>query len=512
MKRTDALAEAAEILRAPSETTKRRILLAVNLILGGLFAAWIAYNLATAGRLPDPGRDNWLMPLMVLINLASAAYNGAVLSHRREATEQLDTLWRVASLLILYVLCLSVVHQNPNTATSLLVDQFLSVISIFLTGLLLGRWAALGWFGVTLLSLYVAVQNLGSDFVYTLMTSAEVAALQQSGEAALNARTQQALDEHLLPLPVSLYAVVSGLFATITLAATWFEAGLLRGLVDKLPVALTKIEEGAVEQARLEEENTRLSAELDVAQRIQAMVLPNEDELAAVPGMEIAARMVPATEVGGDLYDVLVQPDGSVCLVIGDVTDHGLRSGVVMLMAQSAVRSALEESGVDLARTLVRANSILYQNVQVRMRDAMSRNLTLSLLHYRDGRLRVAGYHESVIVVRRQGAPEFVKTSGLGTWVGLMDDIDGLLGVEELSLDPGDLVVLYTDGATEAMNPAGEEFGPARIADIVAELRDQPAQAIVDALFQRIHDWMAGAALEDDISLLVARCAKEPPP
>ncbi len=156
----------------------------------------------------------------------------------------------------------------------------------------------------------------------------------------------------------------------------------------------------------LKSENIRMSAELDVTRRLQQMMLPTETELAEIPGLEIVGFMEPAAEVGGDYYDVL-QKDGrgrvKIANVvrrrvsIGDVTGHGLESGMLTVATQAAVRTLLESDITDPVQFLAILNSMIYKNV-TRMNS--DKNLTLALLDYREGTLRLSGQHEEMLVVR----------------------------------------------------------------------------------------------------------------
>ncbi|TGT13743.1 HAMP domain-containing protein, partial [Mesorhizobium sp. M8A.F.Ca.ET.213.01.1.1] len=114
---------------------------------------------------------------------------------------------------------------------------------------------------------------------------------------------------------------------------------------------------------KLRDENVRLGAELAVARQIQMMVLPKPFELEAIPGLEIAAYMRPADEVGGDYYDVL-QNGSRVKVGIGDVTGHGLESGVLMLMVQSVARALQEANEANPHQFLNRLNSAIYKNIE----------------------------------------------------------------------------------------------------------------------------------------------------
>ena len=499
----DALEEATEILEEPSKHVKRKILISVNLIIVLVLVLHITVQLVTVGNLPDPARDNVVLPLIIFVNLGSAIYNLRALGDEQRSSDRLDVATRWVSVLIVQLACLVIVHFSPNTATSILMDHSLSIITIFLTGVILGRRAALVWFFVTVLSLGLAVQRRGVEFEYALMTPSELAQLRSRGAAAVEARLDGAAAESLVPVQMGVFIAVSLVFTGLTFAATYFEAGLIGRVTAAMPVAVKKIQIAAREKQRLAQENLRMGLELDVAQRLQAMILPRGEELRRHKGLEIAAHMVPASEIGGDIYDVLEGPDGSTCLVIGDVTDHGLASGVVMLMTQAALRTALEATGGDLVPSLVRVNSVIYKNVSERMGDA--RNLTLALLRYHEGTVRVAGQHETVIVVRVDGTVEEIDTLPLGINVGLLGEVDDMMMESSFALGPKDLLVLYTDGVTEAEAPDKSQYGVQRLKDAVASRRTLPCEQIVQGVFTDIYRWIAGGRVYDDITLVLVR-------
>jgi sigma-B regulation protein RsbU (phosphoserine phosphatase) len=254
-------------------------------------------------------------------------------------------------------------------------------------------------------------------------------------------------------------------------------------------------------QEKLKAENLRLSAELDVTRQLQQMVLPNPDELTKIKGLDIAGFMQPADEVGGDYYDVL-QCNGHVKIGIGDVTGHGLESGIVMLMVQTAVRTLLESNEQDTNRFLDILNRTIYGNVQ---RMNSDKNLTLSLIDYENSRLRLSGQHEEMIVVRNGGKVELIDTIDLGFPVGLDEDIGDFLGQIEIELNPGDLVVLYTDGITEAENTQRELYGLDRLCKVVSQNWNLTAQEIKQAVIYDVKMFIGDNTVYDDITLLILK-------
>jgi serine phosphatase RsbU (regulator of sigma subunit)/HAMP domain-containing protein len=289
------------------------------------------------------------------------------------------------------------------------------------------------------------------------------------------------------------------------------DADLLQSLANHLAIALTNAQlfeqitqansEIRVLNEQLKEENLRMSAELDVTRRLQQMILPKAEELQAIEGLDIAGYMNPADEVGGDYYDILRQPDGLLA-AIGDVTGHGLESGVVMLMTQTAIRTLLEHGETDPVKFVETLNKTLYHNVQ---RMKVNRMLTFALLQYADKALKLVGYHEQLIVVRQSGQIELVDTVKLGTFLGLEPDVRHLLVESAVQLEPGDGVVLYTDGITEAESEGQEFYGLQRLCDVISRNWPQPAEAIKQAVVEDVYGFIGGQKMYDDVTLVVIK-------
>ncbi len=169
---------------------------------------------------------------------------------------------------------------------------------------------------------------------------------------------------------------------------------------------------------KLRQENLRMSAELDIARQLQQMVLPNKEEL-VIKGIDIDAYMNPADEVGGDYYDIL-QADDVVTIGIGDVTGHGLESGILMLMTQTAVRTLQEIREKNPVKFLDILNRTIYQNVQ---RMNSQRTLTLAIVSYCKGKVSISGQHENILVVRCDGEQVFFlpinKLNEVSLWLRL---------------------------------------------------------------------------------------------
>ncbi len=249
----------------------------------------------------------------------------------------------------------------------------------------------------------------------------------------------------------------------------------------------------------LQAENNRLSTELEVTQRLQSMLLPKEKELNQIKALEIAGFTEPAAEVGGDYYDVL-QHQGRIIISIGDVSGHGLESGVLMLMVQTAVRTLIENNETSPKQFFEVLNRTIYKNVQ---RMDSDKNLSLSLIDYFDGMLCISGQHEEMLIVRTGGAIERIDTVDLGFPIGLEETIEDFIFQAQIPLEQNEVVVLYTDGITEAENCAGAHYGLEKLCAVVGENWQKSAQDIRQAVIRDLRSHIGVKQVYDDITLVV---------
>ncbi|GAB4366243.1 MAG: hypothetical protein Kow00121_03490 [Elainellaceae cyanobacterium] len=252
---------------------------------------------------------------------------------------------------------------------------------------------------------------------------------------------------------------------------------------------------------QLQSENLRMGAELAVAKRLQQMILPKEEELAQIDELDIAGFMQSADEVGGDYYDVL-RHNGTVKIGIGDVTGHGLESGVVMLMMQTAIRTLQTHNETDPVKFFDTLNRAIHNNIQ---RMNSNKNLTLMLLDYKSGQLKLSGQHEEVLVIRSTGVVEQIDTFDLGFPLALEEDIRPFINQMQIKLNVGDVVVLYTDGITEAINIQKQQYGLERLQHVVQHHIEQSASEIRQAVIADIQQYTETQKLRDDLTLVVLK-------
>jgi len=251
----------------------------------------------------------------------------------------------------------------------------------------------------------------------------------------------------------------------------------------------------------LQSENMRMSAELAVSRRIQQLVLPSAAELQQVVGLDIAGHVQPSDEVGGDYYDVLLH-DNTLLIGIGDVTGHGLESGMLMLMTQTAIRTLLEHGETDPMAFLRTLNRVILKNVS---RMQVHKTLSLAFVQYENHQLKIVGQHEDLLVVRTDGHIERIDTFGLGFPLGLEDEIEQFVSQTTISLQAGDGIVLYTDGLTEAEDTAGRFYGSDRLCAVITQHWQQSAEAIKKAIIADVSRHIGKRKIYDDLTLVILK-------
>jgi serine phosphatase RsbU (regulator of sigma subunit) len=242
----------------------------------------------------------------------------------------------------------------------------------------------------------------------------------------------------------------------------------------------------------------RLEREMNIAQGIQTALLPRSLE---VPNLEVAASMRPATEVGGDYYEVLPVTDGC-WFGIGDVAGHGLESGLLMLMIQSSVMTLVRKDPDTTPRSVIcSVNRAINENLRERLKTTSF--ATLMLMRYRtDGSFVFAGAHEEIIVWRAATKKcEIIPTPG--TWVGGVRSIESTTVDSRLELAEGDVMVLFTDGVIEARNRSGAVFDSVRLCQCIEDAAELPVDRIRERLFAEVTKWEN--KIEDDATLIVIR-------
>lgn len=249
---------------------------------------------------------------------------------------------------------------------------------------------------------------------------------------------------------------------------------------------------------KLVTEQERIKSELSIATKIQADCLENDftafNRLTAV---NLTAHMKPAKEVGGDFYDVFMIDQNHLCFLIADVSGKGVPAALFMTMAKTHIKN-FATVGLPLAEVAARANNQLcYKN-----ESGMFVTAFICVLDVRSGEVQfVNAGHNCPFVQKQDGAFEMFRAKA-NLVFGLMEDVP--YREQTLTLNPGDSIYLYTDGVTEALNPAQELFGDDRLYEILNRHRAQAGEpeTFVQAIYREVQAFADGEPQADDITML----------
>ncbi len=239
-----------------------------------------------------------------------------------------------------------------------------------------------------------------------------------------------------------------------------------------------------------------LQRELDVASQMQQSILPTQ--FPRGDDFEVFGSMEPARNVGGDFFDVVLLDDGEIGLAIADVSGKGVPAALFMMSSRTLLKGSaigLTEPG----KVLREVNNLLAEDNE----SAMFVTVLYAVYDPATGHLSYAnGGHNLPVIFHADGSSTVLEyTEGLALAV-----LPGMEFVEgELTLEPGDTLVLYTDGVTEAMDAANEEFGMERLRAVFAGGGPQGAEAANEAVFAAVREFVSGAPQSDDITCLTLR-------
>ncbi|WP_394841369.1 SpoIIE family protein phosphatase [Pendulispora brunnea] len=273
-------------------------------------------------------------------------------------------------------------------------------------------------------------------------------------------------------------------------------AGAVSTREQSLKKALVELEDSRRRLAAKE----ALERELEIARTIQVSLVPQTLQL---KGLDASGKMLPAEEVGGDYYDAF-QAGGTDWLLIGDVSGHGVTAGLIMMMVQTAVRTAVLNAPAGSAplspsHVLNMVNTSIFGNLQ---RIDKNQYMTLTAFRVEGNTFTYAGRHQDVIIYRAAARTiECLETDGM--WLGIMDDISQMVEDRTFHVDEGDIVLLYTDGLPEAKR-LGRFLGIEGLVEVfrqAVETSRQDSQEILEAVLKQTKDY----EFKDDVSLLVVR-------
>jgi serine phosphatase RsbU (regulator of sigma subunit) len=260
----------------------------------------------------------------------------------------------------------------------------------------------------------------------------------------------------------------------------------------------------AIENSRLIEksiERERLLREMMLAQEMQKKLLPQH--IPQLPCVEIEALSTPAFEVGGDYFDFTMLDDEHFAVLVGDVSGKGVSAAFYMAEMKGIFQS-LSKVYMEPREFLIKAHNAL--------RGTMDKRSFISLIyavvHLHNGMMKVARAGHCPMLLYSDGKGRYIRPQGLGLGIGSQEIFERTIIQDQIQLNEGDVVVLYTDGITEAYPKNGIEFGYERLLDVIQNVGSKTALEIRDAIVMSVDEHMNHESPDDDLTIVVMKWKK----
>jgi phosphoserine phosphatase RsbU/P len=326
----------------------------------------------------------------------------------------------------------------------------------------------------------------------SVLTSTQYDPLLKSGTVTL----QQIRNVLAVPLGVG-KRIFGMIYADSPPAESRFTEDHLKVLTTLASVAAIRVENARLLEEHLDQE--RYEREMQLAREIQQRFQPTAPP--QIPGYELQGISFPSYEIGGDYYDFITRPDGRLAIALGDVSGKGTSAALLMSSLHSTMRSEVKHKG-STVEVVNGVNQYLTDNTPP------NRFVTLFYAELDSGTGKldyVNAGHNPGILSHVSGINEQLGPGGLP--LGIMTDFEYRVG--HTQLQPGDVLVIYSDGLVETQNPRGEEFGMLRLQDVIAKNRDRSAAGIRDKIEAALSAFAQGTSAGDDITLVILKRTSE---
>ena len=241
----------------------------------------------------------------------------------------------------------------------------------------------------------------------------------------------------------------------------------------------------------------RMNREIEIAREVQQRLFPQN--IPRIPGIDLAGRCRPALEVGGDYYDLIEMEGGHLGFAIGDVSGKGISAALIMASLRASLRGLILDDPGDLARMMQKVSHLVYEA------SSSSRYATFffATLNPRTREFRYVNAGHNAPVLLKQASGALLRLEDGGPVVGMLPSAN--YEAQSVTLEPGDLLIAYTDGISEAMTADDEEWGESRMLAAVPPQPSASAVEILDGIFLAADAFTAGAEQHDDMTLLVMK-------
>jgi sigma-B regulation protein RsbU (phosphoserine phosphatase) len=249
-------------------------------------------------------------------------------------------------------------------------------------------------------------------------------------------------------------------------------------------------------QAHIETQKKDTEREFQLGHQTQISLLPKV--IPHIPGWSLAIKWLPANEIGGDFYDVILRKDGGYDLLIADVTDKGISAAIFMAFSNTLLRASLNGNS-SLQEGIGRTNQLICQDSS----QGLYVTLFVTRINPKKGEISFvnAGHNPPLHYSNRNG--QFSSLTQTGLPLGI--DPQSIYEQQSVQIDPMDFIVFYTDGVTEARNAEGMDFGIERLRQVILKHRNATTEEMANSISKAVYDFTGPDTLKDDVTIMVAK-------
>ena len=267
------------------------------------------------------------------------------------------------------------------------------------------------------------------------------------------------------------------------------ELDLLASTINRQLAEIVKESEAKIERKKIEHE-------LSIARSIQQSFLP--DRHPQIAGIDLAAHAVPALQVGGDFYDFISLGENQLGLVIADVSGKGMPAALLMALSCALIR-VISSEGISLQEVVEKANERIHDYAT----EGYFITVFYGIMDLKEKKLQYIRAGHNPPLLYRPTSDDFIFLEGPGMGLGVVKNIS--LETREIELSAGDILVFFTDGVTEAINPHSEAFGVDRLCQLVRRHHKKSAREIIEKLEEEMTTFTSGEPQFDDITIMVTK-------
>lgn len=256
----------------------------------------------------------------------------------------------------------------------------------------------------------------------------------------------------------------------------------------------------SIQNIQSEVERERIARELEIGQEVQQKLLPTLE--VEIPGIDLAGFCLPAKEIGGDYYDIVITKPDRLGIIIGDVSGKGLPAAIYMTLTKGILQASVSDDESP-ARALEKANHLLYRIVE----SGFFVSVLFAVLDKKSNQLIFARAGHNPLIYYENSTNKIQSLIPTGIALGLDSGKKFNSEIEQsiINLHSGDTLVFYTDGCTEAMNERKEQFGEEPLSELIKENHDKKAQEIINIIHEEVIKHSCGTERHDDMTMLILK-------